>query len=231
MLRDISSYRTRLRNETQAEKYAARFDRGSRARIDRREQRAVKNIFAALADCRSVLDVPCGAGRFARTLGEGGRRVLGVDSAIEILVHARKRAARPGFHLRFIHGDASKLPFPDDAVDAVFCNRLLHHILKPEERAVILRELHRVSRRYVVISFFDYRGFAAVRGLLKSLKGSKPKYAGQPTREQFERELNTCGLRVSEVVSTGAVWVSQKYFVLEKIRTQATDGAVSRKSK
>ncbi len=217
MLRDIASYRTRLRNETHAATYATRFDRGSRARIDRREQRAVKKIFAGLPDCRSVLDVPCGAGRFARTLGAGGRRVLGVDSSREILTHAQKRAARPGFRPGFIHGDASRLPFPDNTVDAVFCNRLLHHILKPEERAVILRELRRVSRRYLVVSFFDYQGFATVRRLLKTLKGSKPKYAGQPTREQFERELNACGLRVRELVPTGAAWVSQKYFVLEKM--------------
>ncbi len=218
MLRDLSSYRTRLRNEAQAEKYAARFDRGSRARIDRREQRAVRKVFAGLADCRSVLDVPCGAGRFARTLGQGGRRVLGVDSALEILFHAQKRAGRPGFRPHFLQGDASRLPFPDNAVDAIFCNRLLHHILKPEERAMILRELRRVSRRHVVVSFFDYQGFAGVRRLLKSLKGSKPKYSGQPTREQFERELSACGLRLCERVSVGAAWVSQKYYVLEKAR-------------
>jgi len=41
--------------------------------------------------------------------------------------------------------------------------------------------------------------------------------AGQPTREQFEREINACGLRVRDPVPTGAVWVSQEYFVLEKV--------------
>lgn len=217
MLRDIASYRTRLRNETHAAKYAARFERGARARIDRREQRAVKKIFAGLPDCRTVLDVPCGAGRFARTLGEGGRRVVSVDSAREILAHAQKRAIRSGCRATFVHSDAAKLPLPANAVDAVFCNRLLHHILKPEERAIILRELQRVSRRYVVVSFFDYQGFATVRRLLKSLKGSKPKYVGQPNRGQFEREVNACGLRVRELIPTGAAWVSQKYFVLEKV--------------
>jgi ubiquinone/menaquinone biosynthesis C-methylase UbiE len=218
MKRDIASYRTRLQDEAQAEQYAARFERGSRARIDRREQRAVRTIFSELTDCHSVLDVPCGAGRFAKTLAEGGRRVLGADSAMEILLHAQKRAVRLGVRAGFIHGDASRLPLPQDAVDAVFCNRLLHHITKPEERSVILRELRRVSRRYVVVSFFDYQGFGTVRRMLKSLKGSKPKYAGQPTREQFEREAGACGLRVRELVSTGAAWVSQKYFVLEKVR-------------
>lgn len=216
MKRDIASYRTRLQDDAQAQKYAARFERGSRARIDRREQRAVRKIFSSLPNCRSVLDVPCGAGRFAKTLGEGGRRVVGADSAFEILAHAQKRALRAEVRAGFMQGDASKLPFPDDAVDAVFCNRLLHHILRPEERSVILRELRRVSRRYVVVSFFDYQGFGGVRRLLKSLKGSKPKYDGQPTRAQFEREAATCGLRVRELVPTGAAWISQKYFVLEK---------------
>lgn len=216
MKRDIASYRTRLQDAAQAEQYAARFERGSRARIDRREQRAVGKIFAGLANCRSVLDVPCGAGRFAKTLAGDRRRVVGVDAAREILLHAQQRVRRLGLRAVFIHGDASRLPFDADAVDAVFCNRLLHHILRPEERAAILRELRRVSRRHVVVSFFDYQGFGNVRRLLKSLKGSRPQYAGQPTREAFEHEANTCGLRVRDLVPTGAMWVAQKYFVMEK---------------
>jgi len=216
MKRDIASYRTRLQDEAGAEKYAARFERGSRARIDRREQRAVQRIFSSLAGCHVVLDVPCGAGRFAKTLAGDRRRVIGVDSAREILVHAQRRAARSGVRAAFLQGDAARLPFAPDAVDAVFCNRLLHHIVKADERAAILRELRRVSRRYLVVSFFDYQGFATVRRLLKALKGSKPQYRGQPTREQFERELEACGFRVLELVPTGPAWVTQRYFVLEK---------------
>jgi ubiquinone/menaquinone biosynthesis C-methylase UbiE len=216
MKRDLASYSTRLQDRAAAEKYARRFARGSRARIDRREQRAVRRIFAALPGCRSVLDVPCGAGRFLPTLAEYCSEVIGADIAAEVLEHARAKAESIGGRARVFQGDASRLALADGAVDAILCNRLLHHILAPEERARVLRELHRVTRRYLVVSFFDYRGFGALRRCCKRLKGSKPRYAGQPTLPQFAEETARAGFRLREVVPTGPFWVAQKYFVLEK---------------
>lgn len=218
MTQDIARYRARLQDQAAAARYAARFERGARARINRREQRAARRILDGLPDCRSVLDVPCGAGRFLHTLAGAGRRVIGVDAARAILVHARGRAAELGLRALWVQGDAARLPLPDDAVDAVFCNRLLHHILQPGERAVILGELRRVARRYVIVSFFDYHRFGTVRRLLKRLKGSRPNYAAQPTREAFIAEALACGLRLQEIVPTGPFWVAQHYLVLEKAR-------------
>lgn len=216
MKRDIASYSTRLQDTAEAEKYARRFEHGSRARIDRREQRAVRRIFGTLPECHSVLDVPCGAGRFLPTLAEFCSDVMGADIAAEVLEFARRKAETTGGRARVFRGDASHLELADGAVDAVFCNRLLHHILKSEERAKILRELHRVTRRYLVVSFFDYQGFGALRRFFKRLKGSKPIYEGQPTLEQFTTEVVRAGFRLREVVPTGPFWVSQKYCVLEK---------------
>ena len=213
---DITSYRARFQDARKAANYAARFADGSRRRIDRREQRAVQKIFGALAECQSVLDVPAGAGRFAAALTQHNRRLIEMDAALEILRHAERRARQPGVPAAFVQGDAARLPLVNGAVDCIFCNRLLHHILVAEERAAILREFHRVSRRYVVVSFFDYRHFAAARRLLKAFKGSKPRYEGQPTRAQFEGEVEGCGFRVRDVALTGPAWIAQKYFVLEK---------------
>ncbi|MCX8090620.1 MAG: class I SAM-dependent methyltransferase [Verrucomicrobiae bacterium] len=217
MTQDIARYRARLQEEADAARYAARFERGSRARIDRREQRAVRAIFAGLPDCRTVLDVPCGAGRFLRTLAAADRRVIGVDAARAILTHAQSRAHHAGLQAAWIQADAARLPLRDDAVDAVFCNRLLHHIHQPAERAVILRELRRVARRYLIVSFFDYHRFGRLRRLLKRLKGSRPNYDKQPTRAAFCAEVAACGLRLRQIVPTGPIWVAQHYFVLEKI--------------
>jgi hypothetical protein len=101
-------------------------------------------------------------------------------------------------------------------VDCVFCNRLLHHIHSAREREVFLREFQRVTRQYLVVSFFDYHAFGQVRKFLKALKGRKPKYDQQPTFAQFTEEVCRCGFNVREVVATGAPWVAQKFFVLEK---------------
>lgn len=216
LMAKADKYRQRMQHAKRAQLYADRFETGSRKAINEREQRAVAKIFAQLNDCRSVLDVPSGAGRFAKTLSAGGRHVLGADSAFEILQHGRDRAAKNGLSTRFFQGDASRLPFADGGVDCIFCNRLLHHIHSAKERAVFLNEFHRVTRRYLVISFFDYHSFGVVRRFLKALKGRKPKYDQQPTFEQFTAEVLAAGFKVRAVVRTGAAWVAQKYFVLEK---------------
>ena len=80
----------------------------------------------------------------------------------------------------------------------------------------MLREFHRVSRRYAVVSFFNYKGLAQIRGFLKRLKGRVPPYTNQPTQDEFREEVTQCGFTVQAVVPTGMPWVSQKYFVLEK---------------
>lgn len=215
-LHDIKSYSRRLQDQAKAEHYAKRFETGSRRRIDKREQRAVRRIFAGLKDCHSVIDVPSGAGRFIQTLSQGGRRVLEADVAFEILEYAQTRANKLKVDAQSMQGDAAHLPLIDGAVDCVFSNRLLHHIHASSERKALLREFHRISRRYAVVSFFNYKGLAQIRGFLKRLKGRVPPYANQPTQEEFRNEVTECGFRVKEVVATGMPWVSQKYFVLEK---------------
>ena len=213
---DIKSYRDRFRDPAKAERYATRFEEGPRHRINQREQRAVATIFSGLIDCRTILDVPSGAGRFAPVLARSNRALIELDAALEILRQAQQHAHQHKVQAHFLQGDASRLPLAAAAVDCIFCNRLLHHIRVAEERVLILRELHRVTRRYAVVSFFDYHSFGAVRRVLKALKGRKPPYAGQPTQEQFAGEAVRAGFTVRQVVPTGPLWVTQKYFVLEK---------------
>ena len=212
---EAKTYRQRMQHARRAQLYAERFETGSRRRINEREQRAVAKIFDALPDAITVLDVPSGAGRFAKILSNG-RALIEVDVAFEILEYARERATKARSTVSFMQGDASKLPLANGAVDCVFCNRLLHHIHSGKEREVFLHEFRRVTRKYLVISFFDYHAFGGVRKLLKALKGRKPKYDQQPTFAQFTEELSRCGFNVREVVATGAPWVAQKFFVLEK---------------
>ena len=73
-----------------------------------------------------------------------------------------------------------------------------------------------MSKRWVVVTFFDYQVFSPVRKALKKLKGRKPVYGEQPTFRQFEAEVKATGFRIINVIPTGPVWVAEKYLVLEK---------------
>ena len=55
----------------------------------------------------------------------------------------------------------------DDAVDLVFCSRLLHHFEHSAQRVDVMRELARVSRRWLIASYFDAACFQAWRNRVR----------------------------------------------------------------
>jgi ubiquinone/menaquinone biosynthesis C-methylase UbiE len=51
---------------------------------------------------------------------------------------------------------AFHIPFRDNSVDGTVCCRLCHHLPSAIERERLVEELLRVSRRFVIMTFFDY---------------------------------------------------------------------------
>lgn len=91
-----------------------------------------------------VLDVGCGTGIVARRavshVGEQGT-VVGVDINEGMLKVAKAAAADLTPMIEWRRGDATALPFPDEAYDLIFSQQALQFI---EDPAVALREMHRV---------------------------------------------------------------------------------------
>lgn len=83
-----------------------------------------------------ILDLMCGNGRHMKT---ARRDVVGLD-------FSRPLARAAASHGAAVAGDATRLPFIDQAFDACIYVAGLHGIPDPEGRAASLRELHRVLR-------------------------------------------------------------------------------------
>lgn len=78
-----------------------------------------------LQDCDSILDVGCGTGELSRVIAEeSGVEVLGLDADTALLDAAREHATP-------VAGDATRLPFADDAVDLAICQALLINLPDP----------------------------------------------------------------------------------------------------
>jgi SAM-dependent methyltransferase len=75
-----------------------------------------------------VLDIATGPGYLAAGSARRGASVVGIDIAHEMLQVARR--LHPGIDFR--HADAERLPFPDDAFDAVVGNFAILHFAHPE---------------------------------------------------------------------------------------------------
>jgi demethylmenaquinone methyltransferase / 2-methoxy-6-polyprenyl-1,4-benzoquinol methylase len=94
-----------------------------------------------------VLDVATGTGLVAFELvRRGGCVVVGLDQSEEMLGRARSRLADvPALadHVRFVRGEAERLPFADAEFDALTFTYLLRYV---DDRAATMREFARVVR-------------------------------------------------------------------------------------
>lgn len=100
---------------------------------------------ASLLDVGTGLaDIPFAVKRRARRRGVAFT-TMAVDEAESLLRSSRRRVDFTAC------ADARRLPFADRSVDVVTCSQVLHHFTD-EEVPLVLRELNRVARRYVIVS-------------------------------------------------------------------------------
>ncbi len=113
---------------------------------DPRWRRALVAAIDARPDQR-VLDVATGTGLVAFELARhSGCEVVGLDQSEQMLTGARARlAGSPSLagRVRFVHGEAERLPFANDHFDALTFTYLLRYV---DDRETTLRELARVVR-------------------------------------------------------------------------------------
>jgi ubiquinone/menaquinone biosynthesis C-methylase UbiE len=117
-------------------------------------ENSAAHLLPELKPEHELLDVGCGPGTITAGLAERVGRVVGVDSADEVLEQAR--AAAPG--VAFQVADVHELPFPDDSFDVVHAHQVLQHVADPVRA---LREMRRVCRPGGIVAArdSDYAGF------------------------------------------------------------------------
>lgn len=109
---------------------------------------------------RRVLDLGCGTGDLTialARLAEKGVEITGLDYSLPMLERARQKAARAGVgeRIKFVHGEATQLPFPDGYLDCVGISFAFRNLTyKNPLRLPHLAEVKRVLRpggRYVIV--------------------------------------------------------------------------------
>ena len=119
------------------------------------EYEATKQVLAraleSIPGAKRIFDAPCGSGRFVEFFHENGYSYFGGDISmemIEILVKEQKlwKAGPP-----LVRCDAEYLPFKDDIFDCVTTMRFLNHNIPSGIRENILKEMRRVSRKWLIV--------------------------------------------------------------------------------
>ncbi len=147
----------------------------------------------------SVLDVGAGTGKLSLPLLLRSRQVFSIDSSVEMIRIACRKADREGVFLRPVICDAHHLCFRDHTLDCVVSSRVLMHLTDWRKA---LADLSRVSKGMVVVDFPALWSFSGVDSLLK--RGMRLIQADTRTYRAFRvssvvRELEKNNFRIVEM--------------------------------
>lgn len=193
-----------------AEYEARRFGSPLQRLKHRHDEALVLTLLGRAGTIERVLDLPCGTGRLFPALAAAGHRVTGADVALEMM--RAGRAARPEPRVALVQADATRLPFQDDAFDAVVSQRFLFHLERPI-RLAVLRELARVAR-VAVIGQVRVRGTAKHLGrYLRSRVGLAARYRPSHGRSELVAELAEAGLELVELRPVSLLFSDKALFL------------------
>jgi SAM-dependent methyltransferase len=180
-------------------------------RRNRLKWQRICDALATLDDIRSVLDLPCGTGRFTGSLATRGLRVVGSDISLEMMRRALEAVDGSDDVGGFVQADAEWLPFSDDSIDCVVSIRFMFHV-PPPTRVSILREMGRVAP-WVVVDYrhrysYRYAKWRALRALRLTRRSLE-----RVSRAGMEQEFRDAGLSVRRVLPVTRVF-SDKWIVV-----------------
>jgi ubiquinone/menaquinone biosynthesis C-methylase UbiE len=190
--------KTRYQDEATAAAYdAERFSSFVGRTFDRLEKRALAALLRRVRrdlEDPLVLDVPCGTGRITRFLLDQGLSVRGGDVSLAMMDVARRKCACHLGRVQWQRLDLDCLDLEDDSVDVVTCIRLFHH-LESDARAAILKEIARVTRRFVIVNVSFSSPVYRARRRMKQALGQGISRASSSSVE-IAREAAAAGLSV-----------------------------------
>src|SRR3954468_13324248 len=128
-----------------------RFSTPERQKRNARKWAAIQKALSLTTGVRTILDLPCGTGRFTGALARSGYEIIGSDISMEMLGKASSIPDGRQPNIRgYLQANAEALPLRNDSLDCVVCIRFMMHV-DPAHRVNMLREVARVSARWVIV--------------------------------------------------------------------------------
>ena len=196
-----------------AESYDAFFSTPFGAKVADLEAKLVLNALSGLKE-KVVLEVGSGTGMWLKVLVEKGfTEPIGLDISADMLKVARKKGLR-----RLVLGDAHRLPFSSNSVDAVLFVTSLEFMREPVKA---LAEAVRVSRELLVVAFLNRRSLLCTFRRIKAVF-KESVYAG--ARFLTFKDVERMALEAGRVARKQVVFTGRQTTL-----NLCVDGIVSRK--
>lgn len=207
-----------------ARKYFHKHNTGFWRRLSTwREVGMARKALAMAGRPRSVLDLPCGTGRFWSMLAEEKDRRIYVADNSQNMIDAGLELRPPEVVARIEKSfccSAFATGLPDNFVDCVFSIRLLHHIEKSEDRIAMLKEFARISSGTVIVSLWVDGNFRAWRSEINDARKARVRGADRPRdrfvfrRAEIERDFAAAGLELIGHTDFIKYWDKWRAYVL-----------------
>lgn len=153
---DSTDYQKAYQELEEAEFYNTEYEAHFEKRLSTaREYRLLDRLLASQGRSEIILDLPSGGGRLSPKIAEHTDLLLEADIALGQVLYGQRKPALAAPQL-WMTASAFHIPLADNSVDGTVCPRLNHHLPTPEERERLIEELLRVSRRFVIMTFFDH---------------------------------------------------------------------------
>jgi ubiquinone/menaquinone biosynthesis C-methylase UbiE len=198
-----------------------RFRTPKRMRRNARKWSAIQKALAMAEGTRTVVDLPCGTGRFTGHLASAGYQVVGSDISIEMMHQAAKLLSQPNV-AGYVRADAEALPFKSKSADCLMSIRFLFHV-DPDTRRRMLREFGRVSRRWIIADYRHKYSFRYGVWKLSSMLGLTRRPFERVSVKSMKSEFEDAGLRVVKIFAVRR-WLSDKWVVLAESGHTDPDG-------
>lgn len=161
----------------------------------------LRKIYKALRQAKIqpsalILDIPSGTGRLSFYLSKRGYKLVAADISLNMLKQMKVAIQDQNVEskIMIVMADAENLSFVDNSFDAIICLRLLGHI-PPEIRLIILKELKRVTKKYLILSYYDQQ---SLQYLLRKKRRERDEWYAT-IESEIKDELLEAGLRIEKI--------------------------------
>lgn len=189
-----------------AQRYYEKHNTGFWRRLSTwREVGMARKALKLAGNPRSVLDLPCGTGRFWAMLAEQPERTIYVADNSQSMIDAGMDNRAPAITSRIKQSfqcSAFSTGLPDNFVECVFSIRLMHHIEKSEDRVAMLKEFARISSDTIIVSLWVDGNWRAYTHGLNHARKEKTRGKDFPrdrfvfSRAEIENDFALAGLEM-----------------------------------
>jgi SAM-dependent methyltransferase len=183
-----------------ADSYVLHHDKSLRNRLTSFRERSCLNSALRIGQpYGTLLDLPCGTGRFTTALeGINFDRLIAADNSPGMLALAGEtlEAASIPHETRLL--SAFDIDLADESIDFIACMRFFHHLAFAEDRQRVLKEFHRITKRYVAISLWVDGNLGAYRRKHRAAAPLTPGFGKRRViaPQLIEKEFQNAGFSV-----------------------------------